>query len=198
MIRIVDYAVTIRPRQGPPRTETFRPATSLLGYEQAPAYQLTKIYHERWEIENGYAEIKNRLRGAGFVLRSKLPELVYQEIYALLTVYQAPCSLELHTAAHAGLDPERMSFTVTVHLARLSVTDQVADDPATLAAAHRRFVADLLDALLPPRRDRRRERVKKPSKNTFETKERDRPRIDDKISYYLKVVRHPPLPATAS
>jgi hypothetical protein len=196
LIRIVDYTVTIRPRQGPPRTETFRLATSLLDHEQAPAHQLAKIYHERWEIENSYAEIKNRLRGAGFVLRSKLPELVYQEIYALLTVYQALCSLELHTAAHAGIDPERMSFTVTVHLARLSVTDQVADNPTTLATAHRHFAADLLDALLPPRRDRRCERVKKPSKNTFETKKRDRPRIDDKISYYLKIMRHPPLPAT--
>jgi len=89
-----------------------------------------------------------------------------------------------------------MSFTVTVHLARLSATDQVADNPATLATAHQNFAADLLDALLPPRRDRRCERVKKPSKNTFETEKRDRPRIDDKISYYLKATRHPPLPAT--
>ena len=198
LIRVIDYTVTIRRAGGPPQIETFRLATSLLDHKQAPAHQLAKIYHERWEIENSYAEIKNRLRGAGFVLRSKLPELVYQEIYALLTVYQALCSLELHTAERAGIDTERVSFTVTVNLARLSITDQVADNPTTLASVHRHFAADLLDALLPPRRDRRCERVKKPAKNTFETKKRDRPRTDDKISYDLKVVRRPPLPAMTS
>jgi hypothetical protein len=64
LIRIVDYTVTIRPRQDPPRTEIFRLATSLLNHEQVPAHQPTKMYHERREIENSYAEIKNRLRGA--------------------------------------------------------------------------------------------------------------------------------------
>ncbi|MFJ8391012.1 transposase [Streptomyces sp. NPDC094438] len=55
----------------------------------APARQLAMIYHERWEIENSYAELKNRLRGAAFILRSRAPELIRQEVYALLTVYQA-------------------------------------------------------------------------------------------------------------
>lgn len=50
--------------------------------------QKTFAWHEYrdWEIENGFAELKNRLRGAAFILRSKAPELVCQEIYALLTV----------------------------------------------------------------------------------------------------------------
>ena len=88
LVRIIEYTVTIRPQAGPPRTETFRLVTSLLDHRLAPAHQLATAYHQRWEIENGFAELKNRLRGAGFILRSKAPELIYQEIYALLTVYQ--------------------------------------------------------------------------------------------------------------
>jgi hypothetical protein len=198
LVRIINYTVTVRATDGPAQTETFRLVTSLLNHNQAPARQLAMIYHRRWEIENSYAEMKNRLRGAGFILRSKLPELVCQEVYALLTVYQALCSLEVQAAEQAGIDPERVSFTVTVQLVRLSTTDQAAADTATLSTASRQVTEDLLDALLPPRRDRRCERVKKPSKNTFETKKRDRPRTDSNVSYRLAVARHPPLPATMS
>jgi hypothetical protein len=196
LVRIINYTVTIRPVGGPPQTERFRLITSLLDHKQAPAGALVMIYHERWESENSYAEIKNRLRGAGFVLRSKLPELVCQEVYALLTVYQALCALEVHTAEQAGIDPERVSFTVTVQLVRLSTTDQAATDATTLGSTRRQVATDLLDALLPPRRHRRCERVKKPPKNTFATKKPDQTRTESNINYHVKVTRHPPLPAT--
>ncbi|MEV6162460.1 transposase [Streptomyces sp. NPDC052052] len=84
-----------------------------------PDRRITMIYHARWEIENSFAEIKNRLRGAGFTLRSKSPELIDQEVYALLTAYHALCALEHQTAQQAGIDPARISFAVTVQLVRL-------------------------------------------------------------------------------
>ncbi len=77
-------------------------------HKQAPAQQLATIYHRRWEIESSYAEIKNRLRGTGFVLRSNLPDLACQEVYALLTVYQTLCSLEVQVAEQGRIDPERV------------------------------------------------------------------------------------------
>ncbi|MER5684078.1 transposase [Streptomyces sp. NPDC002205] len=46
----------------------------LRDHRLAPARQLVMAYRERWEIENGFAELKNRLRGAAFILRSKVPE----------------------------------------------------------------------------------------------------------------------------
>ncbi|MER6975508.1 hypothetical protein [Streptomyces carpinensis] len=57
---------------------------------------MDQLYHERREIENGLAELKNRLRGASFILRSKTPELVCQEIYASPSI--KPC-------AHSRLTP---------------------------------------------------------------------------------------------
>ncbi|MFF3159941.1 hypothetical protein [Streptomyces sp. NPDC057910] len=88
-----------------------------------------------------------------------------------------------------------MSFAATVQPVRLSTTDQAASDAATLNIARRQATEDLLDALLPPRRDRRCERVKKPPKHTFETKKRNRPRTDSNVSYRLKATRPPRLPA---
>ncbi|MFW6724995.1 IS4 family transposase [Streptomyces sp. MAR4 CNY-716] len=129
LVRIIEYTVNIRPQAGPPRTETFRLATSLLDHRLAPARQLAITYHQRWETENGFAELKNRLRGAGFILRAKSPELICQEVYALLTVYQALCALQMRAAELGRIDPDRISFTVTLQLARLKVAAQVAGDP---------------------------------------------------------------------
>lgn len=136
-VRIIQNTVTVRPRVGLPHTETFRLVTRLLDHRLAPARQLAMTYHERWEIEIGFAELKNRLRGSGFILRSKAPELICQEIYALLTVYQALCALEIRAAEQAGIDPDRISFTVTVELARLKVASQAATDATTLDATRR-------------------------------------------------------------
>jgi hypothetical protein len=148
-----------------------------------------------WAIENRYAEIKNRLRGAGFVLRSKSAGLICQEVYALLSVYQALCALKTHAAEQGGIDPDRISVTVTVQLAHLEVTGQAAADADTLQAVRWEVVRELLDDLLPPRRNRQCERVKKPAKNTFTVKKRDQPRTAGNVRYTLKVVWHPSLPA---
>jgi hypothetical protein len=195
LVRIITYTVTVRPQEGPPRIESFRLVTSLLDHKHAPARRLAMIYHERWEIENGYAELKNRLRGAGFILRSKSPELICQEVYALLSVYQALCALEAHTAEQGGIDPDRISFTVTVQLARLTVPRQVATDDFELQRSLHETVRDLLEDLLPERRDRQCQRMKKPAKNTFEVKKRDQPRTPSNVAYILKVARHPLPPA---
>ena len=104
-MRIIEYTVTIRAAGGATRTELFRLATTLLDHRVAPAADLAAIYHERWESENGYAELKTRLRGAAFILRSRAPELVRQEMFAFLSVYQALCALEAEAARQAASTP---------------------------------------------------------------------------------------------
>jgi DDE family transposase len=125
LVRVIEYTVTIT-GSGSTRTEPFRLVTTLLDHEQAPAAQLAAMYHQRWEIENSHGELKTRLRGASFILRSRSPELVRQELYAFLTVYQALCALKAEAARTAGVDPDRISFTVTVRVAR----DHVASHPS--------------------------------------------------------------------
>jgi len=62
--RIIECTITIRAGDGTTRIEPFRLVTTLLDHRQAPAAELAALYHERWEIENGYGELKTRLRGA--------------------------------------------------------------------------------------------------------------------------------------
>jgi hypothetical protein len=197
LIRVVEYAVTVAAADGRTRTEPFRLATTLLDCERAPAAGLAAIYHERWEIENGFGELKTRLRGAGFILRSRTPDLARQEIYALLTVYQALCALRAEAATTAGADPDRVSFTVTVRVARDHAAAAAA--PAGgLAQARRHAIADILADLLPARRDRQSERVKKPPRNTFAVKKRGETPPATRVKYTITITKTEPLPADVS
>jgi hypothetical protein len=193
LVRVIEYTITVADSGGGTRTEPFRLVTSLLDHQQAPAAQVAALYQQRWEIENSYGELKTRLRGASFILRSRSPELVRQELYAFLIVYQALCALRAEAASTAGIDPDRVSFTVTIRVAR----DHAARPPAAttlpLAQARGQAIADILGDLLPRRRNRQCERVKKPPKNTFPSKKRDQRPIPRKVTYKIKITRKEPL-----
>src|SRR4051812_8889916 len=186
-VRIVEYDVTIDSRDGDARTEAFRLVTTLLDHEQAPARQLAELYPQRWEIELGYGELKNRLRGPEVILRSRSPQLVRQEVFAFLVVYQALCSLRVDAARAADTDPDRISFTVTLRLARDQVISQAGASADALHDAVEQTITDLLDQLLPPRRFRNYERKKRPIKNTFSYRKLGQPRPPSRLSYTLTI-----------
>jgi hypothetical protein len=190
LVRIVEYTVTIRAADGTARTEPFRLVTTLLDHQQAPARQLAATYHQRWEIENSYGELKTRLRGASFILRSRSPELVRQELFAFLTVYQALCALRASAADSAGIDPDRVSFTATIRVARDHAIGQAATTSIT-GQARCHAISDILADLLPPRRSRQCARVKKPPKNTFPSKKRDQKPAPQNVAYKIKITRKP-------
>ena len=192
LVRIIEYTLTARAADGSCRTELFRLVTSLLDPAVAPAAELAALYHERWESELGYGEIKTRLRGAAFILRSRSPELVRQEMFAFLVVYQALCALRARAARTAGIDPDRISFTITVRLARDQAGNQAAVTPATLRQACQQTITDLLDDRLPPRRSRTYERVKRPPKNTYPRRKHDHIRPPSKVSYALTITGDSP------
>ena len=195
LVRIIEYTVTVEDSEGGTRTEPFRLVTTLLDHEQAPAAQVAAAYHHRWEIENSYGELKTRLRGASFILRSRSPELVCQELFAFLTVYQALCALKTEAAQTAGINPDRISFTVTVRIARDHASNQPSLTTPGFSQARSQAIQDIPGDLLPKRRDRQCERVKKPPKNTFPSKKRDGARLPGKIKYKIKVTCKDPLPA---
>jgi hypothetical protein len=186
-VRVIEYDVTVATDDGDLRTEAFRLVTTLLDHEQAPALQLAELYHQRWEIELSYGELKTRLRGPQVILRSRRPQLVRQEIFAFLVVYQALCSLRVCAAQAADTDPDRISFTVTLRLARDQVGNQAAATPASLHDAVQQTITDLLDELLPPRRSRCYERKKRPAKNTYPHRKPDQPRPPNPVTYTLAV-----------
>ncbi len=137
--------------------------TSLLDHEQHPADELIALYRQRWEIELAFDEIKNHL-GPGGPLRSRTPEAVRQELWALLAVHQA-VRLFAHSAAATGpvVDADRVSYLRCVRIARRSVPSQHDVSRRKLTSAWTEAAQEARSRLLPPRSGRDWPRaVKKP------------------------------------
>lgn len=96
----------------------YRLVTSVLDPERAPARDLATLYHDRWEIETAFDELKTYLRGQRIVLRSKKPDLVRQEFYGLLLAHFAIRNLMHEAALQADFDPGGPSVPHGVRLVR--------------------------------------------------------------------------------
>jgi len=116
-VRVIEAEITIATTTGH-RTGLYRLATTLLDHHQHPAEQLIRLYHQRWEIETCYLELKSSILG-GRVLRARTPEGVTQEIYALLVTYQLlRTAMADATSTQPDTDPDRASFTIAYQTAR--------------------------------------------------------------------------------
>jgi Insertion element 4 transposase N-terminal/Transposase DDE domain len=84
-VRVIDYAL-----DGVPGAEPlYRLVTTLLDPATAPAVELAALYHERWESEGAFAELKVSLPGERLMLRSRRADLAEQELYGLLLAHGA-------------------------------------------------------------------------------------------------------------
>jgi hypothetical protein len=125
-VRVVDYEVTDR-GDG---EEIITLVTNITDPEEIPAVELAAAYHERWEIEHVFDELKTHQRGPGTILRSRKPELVEQEIWGLLLTHYGIRHLMREAADQAELDPDRMSFIRALRVVRRQVTRQAAFPPS--------------------------------------------------------------------
>ena len=131
-VRVVEYHL-----EGVEGAEPlYRLATSVLDPERAPARELAALYHERWEIETAFDELKTHLRGSRIVLRSKKPDLVRQEFYGLLLAHFAVRKLMHEAALQADLDPDRLSFLHAVRVVRRKLPIFAATPPSGHPAPH--------------------------------------------------------------
>ena len=146
VVRVVHYQ-----RKG------FRPQrliTSLLDPVQYPAAELAPLYHERWEIEMGYDEVKTEMLES-IPLRSKSVDRVRQEIWGLLIAYNL-IRLEIaRVADEAGVSATRISF--------INVFRMICDEwlwcaiasPGAIPRHLRNLRKQLKLFILPPRRSER-------------------------------------------
>jgi hypothetical protein len=161
-VRIIECQITIATTAGT-QTGIYRLATTLLDSRQHPAFELVKLYHQRWEIESAYFEIKKTMLGRR-VLRARTLPGITQEIYALLTLYQVlRIAIADTTITAPGADPDRASFTIALQAARdqlIQAANVIAGETIDLAGTIGRHI---LDNMLPARRLRLSPRaVKRP------------------------------------
>jgi hypothetical protein len=113
-VRVIDYRL-----EGVVDAEpVYRLVTTILDRQEAPATELAALYHERWEIETAFDELKTHLRGARIVLRSKTPDLVRQEFHGLLMAHFAVRGLMHDAALKADEDPDQLSFLHAIRIVR--------------------------------------------------------------------------------
>lgn len=165
-VRVIDATVTLTPAHGAETHSTYRLVTSLLDPAEASATALVRLYHERWEIESSYCELKSTILG-GRVLRGRHPAAVTQETWALLVAYQALRTAMSDAVLHRpDIDPDRAAFTIALTAARDQIIRAAGIIPRTRIDLIGRIGTALLDGLLPARRNRTRHRVKKRAINS--------------------------------
>lgn len=131
VVRVIDYRL-----EGIVDAEPlYRLVTTLLDPVAAPALELAALYHERWESESTFAELKVTLPGERLMLRSRRADLVEQELYGLLLVHFALRRLMHEASQRAGCDPDQLSFVHAVRIVRRHLPFHVAFSPSA-APAH--------------------------------------------------------------
>ncbi|MFE7431335.1 IS4 family transposase [Streptomyces sp. NPDC057545] len=173
-VRVVDYEVTITTTAGK-HTGRYRLATTLLDHHRYPAAELTTLYHQRWEIETAYLELKSTILG-GRVLRARTPEGVEQEIYALLVVYQLlRTAMADATSTQPNTDPDRAGFSIAWQAARDQVVLAAGVIAGTVIDLAGTIGQHVLAGLLPSRRLRVSPRTVKRAISKYQARG---PRID--------------------
>ena len=124
LVRVVEYDVPDRDSG-----ELICLITSITDPAAARADELASAYHQRWEEETGNDQLKTHLRGPGRVLRSRLPDLVHQEIWAYLLTRHALAALIGRAATAADIGPDRVSFARALNIVRRSSAGTAAFPP---------------------------------------------------------------------
>jgi hypothetical protein len=170
-IRVIDAEITMTTQVGPV-TGIYRLVTTLLDPHRYPAFDLVALYHERWEIETSYLELKSSILG-GRVLRARTPEGVHQEVYALLITYQLlRTAMADATLTQPEVDPDRASFTVAINAARDLIIQAAGIITDTTVDLVGRIGRRVLANLMPARRTRTNPRTVKRAMSKYNAKTR--------------------------
>lgn len=125
-VRVIEYSLPSLPG-GEPR---YRLLTTLLDHVKAPALELAAIYHERWEVEAVFDELKVHLRQGRRTLRSKTAEGVRQEFYGWVLAHYAVRWLMHQAASEHRIKQRSLSFTAHVQLLRRTQAHSGAFPPS--------------------------------------------------------------------
>lgn len=129
--------------------------TSLIDETRYPADEIRALYHERWEIELGFGEIKTDMLERLETIRSKSPTAVAQEMWGLLIAYNL-IRLEMQRiATELGVPPTRISFVAALRECALLWQSAALGSPGNAPSRMATLVDRMRHFVLPPRRPER-------------------------------------------
>ena len=194
-VRVIDAQITVRTSDGT-HTSGYRLITTLLDPQRYPAGELITLYHQRWEVETAYLELKSSILG-GRVLRARTPNGIDQEIHALLIVYQLlRTAMADATDSQPGTNPDRASVTTALNTARnqiIQAAGVIADTTIDLVGAIGRAV---LAHLLSERRIRVKTRMIKRSNSKYQARGPNIDRHSYKATIGINIITNPCQPPT--
>jgi hypothetical protein len=148
-VRLIEYTHNDPTRPG--CGEAHRLLTDLLEPADLPAGEAPLVYHERWDHELVFAEIKTHLNGRPVHLRSKTPRGVVQELYGLFLAHRILRHLMSEAAQPEKLEPRRLSFKDCLRV----LQNHLHEAPTcSVAAWYHRLTEEVGRQLLRPRRQR--------------------------------------------
>lgn len=131
--------------------------TSLLDPKTAPAAELIALYHERWELELGYDELKTHLLDREEAIRSRTPAGVRQELWGIAIAYNLIRLEMARVAKLAKVEPTRISFMGALRLIRFELSMLVGQRLAlgTIPKRLAYLQQQIVQLVLPERRPER-------------------------------------------
>lgn len=129
--------------------------TSMTDPARFPAAEVAALYHRRWETETAFDELKTEQRSARMTLRSKTPDGIHQELYALMLAHNLVRMEMAEVAALLEVEPTRISFHRSVAAIAHHLHNVAAAPPSKLLMYQDFLRAQLAYFLLPERRTER-------------------------------------------
>lgn len=130
--------------------------TSLIDAERYPAAEIAALYHERWEIELGYDEVKTEMLDRQEAIRSRRPAGIAQELWGIALAYNLVRLEMIRIAEQAGVPPNQISFVMALRLIRDEWLWCAVAKAGAIPRHLRELRAEVLRFVLPPRRSQRR------------------------------------------
>lgn len=172
-------APTLRARAVHVRRRGFRPyvvLTSMLDADQYPAAEVAALYHDRWELELAFDELKTHTLERLETLRSKAPARVQQEVWGLLIAYNLVRYLLVRAAARAHVTPRALGFRQALLLVQNFLLTVWGVAPGTIPRHLDQLLDDVALGVLPARRARRFPRAVKIKMSNYPRKRPSRRR----------------------
>ncbi|WP_434928153.1 IS4 family transposase [Shewanella sp. HL-SH2] len=147
--------------------------SSLTNRSKYSSQDILDVYFERWEIENGYGEIKQYQLDESILLRSQTVEGIYQEIWGLLIAYNLIRVEISQIAKEAEVSPLRISFVMAMRYIQDELMWCAIASPGTIPKKLKAMRENVKQFILPKKRKRPKSRTVRINKTRYPVKRRN-------------------------